>query len=388
MRKIKKTLCVILSVMLVFTSMAIASSAAEIGDTGSFSILNYNVAGLPIPSSLAEDGKDAFADSFLIGAAINALDYDIVAVQEDFNYDVYLRDQLTIYDNVLSSSSVITERHQTDHSGGVPLGDGLNIFSKYALYNDNRVAWEETSGITTDGSDELIPKGLLVVTIELEEGYYLDLYDIHIDAYSGEGSVAARRAEFTQLAEYIMKHSVYDETTGTYDHAVIVTGDFNASIYLEDEEYGDCLVENLLEAAHLNDAWAVQTIDAIEEDPSDYSAYYEYAEVTSLTEDQAWGHYDSVERFCYADGNGIDLSLDDFYYFEICDDTGRSLSDHYAASATFSYEIIEKVQDTSSSHDSADTTQNVGFLFKFLNYIASLFKAIGLLLQDYMNWFN
>ncbi len=386
MRKIKKTLSVILSVLLVFMSIGVAASAVEVGDTDSFTMLNYNIEGLPIASSLTDDDRDALADTLLIGAAINELDYDIVAVQEDFNYDTYLRDEITIYDNVVDTYGNVTERHQTDHSGGVPLGDGLNIFSKYALYNVDRVEWEVASGVTKGGSDAHTTKGILVTTIELEEGYYLDIYDVHLDAYGDEESIAARRAQLAQLATYIMNHSVYDETTGTYDHAVIVTGDFNSRIYVEEDSNSDYLVANLLEAAHLNDAWAVQTIEAIEEDPDDYSAYYEYAEITDLTDSQTSGHYDSVERFCYADGNGIDLSLESFEYFEICDETGRSLSDHCAASAEFNYEIVEKVQDLGSSHDTLTTNQSLGFLFKFLNYLASLIKSFGLLLQDYFNW--
>ncbi len=399
MRNLKKILCVLLAVLMLCGCMGTVAFANDdhpehdichpdpgIGTTGTFNAINYNVDGLPIPPSETADGKDAFADSFIIGQKLNAMNYDIVAIQEDFNYDLYLRDQMTNYVNKTDDYDNIIARHQSDHAGGVPLGDGLNIFSRYYMYNCDRVTWEQSAGILTDGSDQLTYKGIQVTTIELAKGYYLDVYNIHVDAYSGEESVAARQAQFTQLANYIKKHSVYDETTGTYDHAVLVTGDFNANIYKEEEEKGDAIVKNLLEAAHLNDAWAVKTINSIEENPENYDAYYYYAEHTNLTYTQAWGHYDSVERFCYASGNGIKISCDTFAYKQIKDDSGRSLSDHSAAIATFTWEIVEKAQDIGHNHDEENTQQNQSFLLKFLNYIASIIRAIGLLLQDYMNW--
>lgn len=399
MRNLKKVISVFLATLIVLTSLGVVAFANDehtehdichpnpgIGTTGTFNAITYNVAGLPIPASETEDGKDAFADSSIIGQKLNALNYDIVAIQEDFNYDKYLRQEMTNYANRTDSNSNIIARHQSDHSGWVPLGDGLNIFSRYYMYNDDRQTWEQSAGVTTAGSDELTYKGIQVTTIELAKGYYLDIYNVHVDAYSDEASVAARRAQFTQLADFIKFNSVYDESTGVYDHAVLVTGDLNANIFKEDDEEGDAIVANLLEPAKLNDAWAVTTINGVTENPENYDEYYYYAEHTDITFEQAWGHYDSVERFCYASGNGIKISCLDFDYIEICDDTGRSLSDHYAAIADFQWEIVEKVQDTGYNHDEENTTQDGGFLLRFLNYIASLIRAIGLLLQDYMNW--
>ena len=130
----------------------------------------------------------------------------------------------------------------------------------------------------------------------------------------------------------------------------------------------------------------MKTINSIEENPENYDAYYYYAEHTNLTYAQSWGHYDSVERFCYASGNGIKISCDTFAYKPIKDDTGRSLSNHSAAIATFTWEIVEKVQDIGHNHDEENIQPNQSFLLKFLNYIASIIRAIGLLLQDYLNW--
>ena len=380
MRNFKKILCFALSAIMLFSCMGIAV-AADDADAGTFNILNFNVAGLPIPSSETEDGRDAYADTLQIGAQLNVMGYDIIAVQEDFNYDIYLRELMTNYANRQDWLGNISERHQTEHSGGIPLGDGLNVFSTYSLYNEYRIPWKVSAGILDDGSDELTYKGILVTTFKVAEDRYVDVYDIHADAYGGAESVNARKAQYEQLANYIKKHSVYDESTGTYDHAVIVTGDFNSSICTEDAKGEAYLISKLLEPAHLNDAWAVQQVDEIDENPADYSAYYTYAKETDLSYSEALGHYDSVERICFADGNGIDLTCDSFGYLWITEPvTNRPLSDHPAAEAEFSYKIGEKIQDTSHNHDKEEIEPERGFLLRFLDYLASIFRAIGKLI--------
>ncbi len=391
MLKSKKILSVILAVMMAVSCMAVSAFAEDeedslVGTKGNFNVISYNIEGLPIPSSETEDGRDALVDNMEIADILNALKYDIVAVQEDFNYDTYFRERMTNYKNIVDEKNVVTERHQTVHSGGVPLGDGMNIFSTYALYNEDREEWEETAGVLTDGSDELTYKGILLSTIEIAEGYYVDIYNIHADAYGGAESQKARISQFKQLAKFIKNRSVFDPETGVYDHAVILVGDFNASICNEDANGDAFLVKYLLEEAKLNDAWAVQTISEINENPENYDAYYIYAQETDLTYEEAKGHYDSVERICFADGNGIDLSFDNFAYQFILGVDGETLSDHPAVFADFTFEIVEKIQDIGVDHDKENVEPERSFLLRFLDYIASFFRSIGKLLQDWANW--
>ncbi|MBQ3590929.1 MAG: endonuclease, partial [Clostridia bacterium] len=88
------------------------------------SILNYNVAGLPkLFGNAAEDVED---NQRQIGEILAAGGYDILAVQEDFGYHKALAAGLTGYP------------YTTIHSGGVPGGDGMNVWSEYPLYNENR----------------------------------------------------------------------------------------------------------------------------------------------------------------------------------------------------------------------------------------------------------
>ena len=80
----KKALSFLLAALFVFgcTCPVFAEDSAE---TGSFTLVNYNVDGLPIPKSLSSTGRDPAAASKQIGAKLNQLNADIYAVQEDFN---------------------------------------------------------------------------------------------------------------------------------------------------------------------------------------------------------------------------------------------------------------------------------------------------------------
>ncbi len=299
---------------------------------------------------------------------------------------------------VIDYQDSLLYRRGTEHKGGVPMGDGLNTFAcDYNLYSTSRVAWNEASGIATGLNDELTPKGFSVCTAELADGYYVDIYNLHADAGGDAGDVAARAAQFDQLAEYIMAHSVYDPDKGVYDHAVIVGGDFNTYISAEDTIQNSRLIENLIEKAHLNDAWAVRDRDEITENVSDgdydYEPYYDYARRDTVPEgyseyEYREGFYDSVERILYASGNGINLYLTDFGYGKIYseDDEDRMLSDHPYAAAGFGFEIVQKkARKTFTNDDDPATDPARGFLFKFLEFIRSIFRAIGLLFKDHGN---
>ena len=121
-------------------------------------------------------------------AYMNSNDFDIVAVQEDFGYHRHLAESLSGF------------THSTNHTGGIPGGDGLNIFTKgKAVYNETRVAWNEASGILSDGSDALTPKGFVYSVIDVGNGIYVDFYNLHADAYGGEGSIAARTSHIPEI---------------------------------------------------------------------------------------------------------------------------------------------------------------------------------------------
>ena len=78
-------------------------------------------------------------------------------------------------------------------------------------------------------------------------GIYVDFYNLHADAYGGEGSIAARTSQFKQLAEFIQARSAEN------DRPVIVTGDFNN--YMHVHENDGALYKMIYLQCGLKDAW-------------------------------------------------------------------------------------------------------------------------------------
>lgn len=404
MRNLKKVVCVFLSVLMTLSCVSVFSFAQEesvIGQTDVLDVISYDLYGARISF---EDFIFEAGDIAEIGAKLNGLKYDIVSVQEDFDisvedfptrpeftdyHDIFvnqMKNYANVYkdntiiddvvDSVLDKSQTVVESHQTFSTS-----DGLNIYSLYALYNTKRQLWNVSDNLFADGSGQVYDTGFVVTTIEVADGYFIDIYNVSADEY--ETSVAARQSQFKQLADFIKRYSVYDEELGVYEHAVIVMGNLNAGICQEDTVYkNNGLIANLIEGAGLNDAWAVSTIDSIVENPDNYDCYYDYAKNTELTTEQSYGHYDSVERILFADGNGISLDCESFNYADILSVTGASLSDHKAAISQIKYEIVEKSFEYGNENNDKDTEQELSWLLRFLYSIADAFKAIGVFFQN------
>ncbi|GMG16235.1 unnamed protein product [Aspergillus oryzae var. brunneus] len=163
--------------------------------SGQFDVLSFNVAGLPAILNGNEVPGDKTNNSKAIGAKFAEYDYDVIHVQEDFNYHAY------IYE---------TDDHpyRTATSGGAGIGSGLNTLANYPWVDFERVKWETCSDAS--GSDCLTPKGFTTMRVRFDEGVYVDFYNLHTDA----------GANLQQVADYIGNNSA--------GNAVLVFGDTNA----------------------------------------------------------------------------------------------------------------------------------------------------------------
>ena len=108
--------------------------------SGTFRILTYNIGGLPSMFSSSGDPKNYIPQ---IGAKLKA--YDLIHVQEDFNYHAAL------YAND-------THPYRTPTSGGAGIGDGMNFLSSFPYEDMDRETWTDRYGLIGNGSDELTPK--------------------------------------------------------------------------------------------------------------------------------------------------------------------------------------------------------------------------------------
>lgn len=138
--------------------------------SGQFDVLSFNVAGLPAILNGNEVPGDKTNNSKAIGAKFAEYDYDVIHVQEDFNYHAY------IYE---------TDDHpyRTATSGGAGIGSGLNTLANYPWVDFERVKWETCSDAS--GSDCLTPKGFTTMRVRFDEGVYVDFYNLHTDAGYG-----------------------------------------------------------------------------------------------------------------------------------------------------------------------------------------------------------
>ena len=311
--------------------------------------VNLNVAGLPFS---ALSGTDVAANQSLIASYLSQNNFDIAAVQEDFGY----------HQNLVKS--LYGFEYMTNHTGSVPGGDGLNIFTKnMPVYNETRVTWKDASGILSDGSDELTPKGFVYTVIDIGNGIYVDFYNLHADAYGGAGSVAARTSQYKQLAEFIKARSAEN------NRPVIVAGDFNTSFHVKEDN--SAFYKTLYEQCGLKDAWVEY------HNNGDYIDMHEWYE-TGLS---SWGNWDSVERFMYKSGGGVDIVVNDFRYVEVADENGKLASDHSAVECDFTFIKTADFVENSQELEVVKASGN-----NFIHRIIWFFKALFMILSDVDNF--
>ncbi|MFJ9903226.1 jacalin-like lectin [Streptomyces sp. NPDC101152] len=182
--------------------LTLAAPSAAAADSGSFSVLTYNVAGLPEGISSAPTPRQSSTTT--IGQRIAP--YDVVHVEEDFNYHSYLYAGDTAH------------AYRTPTSGGAGIGSGLNTLSKIPYDADDfeRVKWNSCQ---VDSGDCLTPKGFTFMRERLAEGVYVDFYNLHTNAGTNDGDEASRADNLNQLTAFIKTHSA--------GNAVVVMGDTN-----------------------------------------------------------------------------------------------------------------------------------------------------------------
>jgi hypothetical protein len=292
------------------------AGAAEATAEGSFSVLSYNVAGLPVEISKERPDVNIPKISPLLE------DYDVVLTQEDFdwwkpdglasttdfvNYHERLRADVTheFRTDVHPGAEAVGIDIEADRPN-MELGDGLGVLSRFELGEVVRVPWTDCFGEFDSGaSDCLAMKGFLHTTITLDDGVEVDLYDLHGEAGGGPEDQALQAADFEQLAVYIAEHSE--------GRPIILGGDTNLHTDLEHEDAGDGadieIWDTFLKATGLVDACVATSCD----DPS------------------------RIDKIAFRSAAGIELVPTE-YGFEtdvFVDEEGVDLSDHQALQVVF-----------------------------------------------------
>jgi endonuclease/exonuclease/phosphatase family metal-dependent hydrolase len=266
----------------------------------SFTLLTCNVAGLP---ELLSSGDPA-ANTPELGRRIS--NYDVVNVQEDFNYHATLYE----YD---------THVYRTATSGGAGIGSGLNTVSNYSFSNVtdlDRVKW--TSCSTFDSADCLTPKGFTFLKLQLADGVTVDLYNLHADAGTTTADLAARKANLDQVAAYVEANSK--------DQAIIIMGDTNTR-YTRDP------VAEFVSSIGVTDAWVSYVRGGV---APTYGSDALVCDETNMTDT-----CEVVDKIFFRSNNYITLKLQEFanQNAKFLDSSGNMLSDHVPIASTFSYTL-------------------------------------------------
>ncbi|WP_405626773.1 jacalin-like lectin [Streptomyces sp. NBC_00016] len=297
MRRLIGTLAAGVLALTGLTATAAApAQAATAAASGTFNVLTYNVAGLPEGLS---SGHPA-TNTPLISPRLSA--YDIVNVQEDFNYHA----ALYAGDN---------HPYRTATSGGAAIGDGLNTLSDYAFEDFERVRWNNCTGTNC-----LTPKGFTLARVRLAEGVFVDLYNVHTNADDSDDALAARRANIEQLSDFIQANSS--------GNAVLVMGDTNTRY----TRAGDN-IRTLADENGLTDAW-VQRVKGGTRPTQGTDALL--CPTTAPTND-----CEVVDKVFYRGSKLLSLNATRYNneWASFLDSAGGNLSDHFPHTVDFSYTL-------------------------------------------------
>ncbi|MGW0576298.1 jacalin-like lectin [Streptomyces sp. NPDC002920] len=278
------------------TATAPAQAATAAATTGSFNVLTYNVAGLPEGLS---SGHPA-TNTPLISPRLAA--YDIVNVQEDFNYHA----ALYAGDN---------HAYRTATSGGAGIGDGLNTLSDHPFEDFERVRWNACTGTNC-----LTPKGFTLARVKLADGVYADLYNVHTNADDSDDALAARRANIEQLSDFIQANSS--------GNAVIVMGDTNTRY----TRAGDN-IRTLADENGLTDAWVKLVKGGTRPTQGADALLCPTSAPTNACE--------VVDKVFYRGSKLLSLTATRYNdeWASFLDSAGGNLSDHFPHTVDFSYTL-------------------------------------------------
>lgn len=284
------------------------------GPPGEFSLLSYNVAGLPqgISSSNPE------ANLPQISPRLNA--YDVVLTQEDFDWWQPLLDGLGFVHHHKWLLRDATHPYRSgqhpgplavgiDPSVRVPfVGDGLGMLARFPFSEPIRVPWDGCNGALDGASDCLAMKGFSVATMTLTDGHVVDVYNLHGEAGGSAADQALQESGYDQLAEFIVEHSA--------GRAVVLAGDTNLHI---------------------------EVTDPADRDFADAAIWSDFLAATGLTdacEAVACPDSEMIDKAAWRDGGGVDLEVLSHEYpvGDFLDASGNDLSDHPPLAVRFAWD--------------------------------------------------
>jgi endonuclease/exonuclease/phosphatase family metal-dependent hydrolase len=252
-----------------------ADPEPELPPSGEFSVLTYNVHGLP--SSIT--GDDTTARMHLIAPLLGA--FDVVGLQEDFidsNHDIL----------DAASEHPLRVRFSALYDADRVYGSGLALWSPFTEVERQQRHFGSCHGLLDSSSDCFASKGFQALRQELAPGLEVDFYNTHLEAGGGDEDNAVRAGQVAMLVESL--------TGWSAGRAVVFTGDFNLH---GDDPQDIPLLDLLTSEAGLSDSCV--EVGCPEPERIDRLLFRDSAAV--LLEALSWNQEQG-----FTDAQGVDLS--------------------------------------------------------------------------------
>ena len=309
-----KKVVMILAVLLTFCGSLTATGQES---AEQFSIATLNVDGLPQKILVVKVNPDGPGNggTARIGKYLLKKGYDLLMLQEDFNYhdvlSVFLEDDYKMDEwtgDVDIVGRTIDYLHLQNHRFEC---DGLMACWKNDLTVTpaGRTSWQQNFGKFSHAFDEMVTKGFRRYEVTLRSGDRIVVYNMHMDASDDKDEAEqndtkdkkARLAQWIQLREDVLQH--------LDSRPIIIVGDMN-SIYSRDD-VKSVFIDAINDSgrAMVNDVWL--ELNKPDEETLDKILYINPMMGTKI--------------------QPVTFSLDkDGYLYE-----GKPLGDHYPVAATF-----------------------------------------------------
>jgi len=314
--------------------LALCSSVTALGQTTGeqFTLATLNVDGLPqklLVIKLNADGPGD-AGTSRIGKYLVQKGYDLIMMQEDFNYhgilavwleDDYKMDEWSGDVGVLDGTHSVDFLHLQNHRFEC---DGLLGCWKNDLQVTPapRTPWKHNFGKFSHANDEMVTKGFRRYDVTLRGGERIVVYNLHMDATldedeAEENGAKDNEARMLQLAQ--LKEDVLQQLDS---RPIIIAGDMNC-LYGRDDVKGQ-FIDAINESGRgtVSDVWIELQRDGV----------YPTEKVTEATAGD-----ETLDKILYinpAMGTNIQpvsVTIDRDGYLH----DGKPLGDHWPLAATF-----------------------------------------------------
>ena len=315
--------------------LPIATSMAA--QTEQFSIATLNVDGLPNKVLFLNVNADGPGNdgSRRIGKYLDQKSYDLVFMQEDFNYHCELTQamkQSYRFDKWSGGISLLAKKIDFMHLQNLRFDcDGLGAAWKKDVKakNVSRTAWTDVFGKFSHANDELATKGFRRYEIVMPSGLELVVYNMHMDAGDDPDELTGNDTRDRQARQGEWQQLLDDLLPQLDNRPVLVVGDLNSYYCRDHIEERFIGAINATGLAKAGDVWVELENGGVYPEPIEGIVYSEQQgfELNGETLDKII--YINPTEGPQLKPIAYTRDIDGYLY------NGKALGDHFPIAATF-----------------------------------------------------